>query len=172
MMNIGREPNEEADDAAPVIATYQSGERVSVLAEQGEWVEVRIGEGDLAQDGTVERNGERTRGKVQPREFTLDEIHPVQHRIRPVANLDTLQVERPFKPPLLEQFGELVRHGSAEFLGIHEDNDPSKRLVAIINYNNDIGDYWEFSDQGYFPVDLSNTAYKLGVNYVVYGMTR
>lgn len=34
----------QANDAAPVIATYQSGERVSVLAEQGEWVEVRIGD--------------------------------------------------------------------------------------------------------------------------------
>ena len=59
----------------------------------------------------------------------------------------------------------------SEFLGIYEDNDPSKRLVAIINYNNDIGDYWEFSDEGRFPVDLSNTAYKLGVNYVMYAMT-
>lgn len=34
---------ERADDAAAVIATYQSGESVSVLAEKGEWVEVRAG---------------------------------------------------------------------------------------------------------------------------------
>ena|SRR5687767_4101218 len=34
----------QANESAPVIATYQSGERVSVLAEQGEWVEVRVGD--------------------------------------------------------------------------------------------------------------------------------
>jgi uncharacterized protein YgiM (DUF1202 family) len=35
---------EKPDDAAPVIATYQNGESISVLAEQGDWVEVRTGE--------------------------------------------------------------------------------------------------------------------------------
>jgi hypothetical protein len=55
--------------------------------------------------------------------------------------------------------------------GIHEDNDRTKRLMAIINYDNDISEYWEFSDMGYYPVDLANDAYKLGVNYIIYGMT-
>jgi hypothetical protein len=55
--------------------------------------------------------------------------------------------------------------------GIFEDNDRSKRLMAIINYDNDISEYWEFSDRGYYPIDLSNEAYKLGVNYIIYGMT-
>jgi hypothetical protein len=58
------------------------------------------------------------------------------------------------------------------FYGIYEDNDPSRRLMAIINYNNDISEYWEFSGTGYYPVELSNEAYKLGINYVIYGMTR
>ena len=60
----------------------------------------------------------------------------------------------------------------SQFFGIFEDNDPSKRLMMIINYNNDIGDYWEWSDAGYLPIDLSNQAYKLGVNYIMYAMTR
>ena len=55
--------------------------------------------------------------------------------------------------------------------GIFEDNDRDKRLMAIINYDNDISEYWEFSDRGYYPIDLSNEAYKLGVNYIIYGMT-
>ena len=46
-----------------------------------------------------------------------------------------------------------------------------KRLMVIANYDNDIAEYWEFSDQGFYPIDLSNEAYKLGVNYIVYGMT-
>ena len=59
----------------------------------------------------------------------------------------------------------------AQFFGIFEDNDPKKRLLAIADYNNDVGEYWEFSDTGFVPIDLSNEAYKLGVNYVIYAMT-
>jgi hypothetical protein len=35
---------EQANEASPVIATYQNGEAVSVLAEKGEWTEVRTGD--------------------------------------------------------------------------------------------------------------------------------
>jgi uncharacterized protein YgiM (DUF1202 family) len=35
---------EQANDASPVLATYQNGEAVSVMAEKGEWVEVRTGD--------------------------------------------------------------------------------------------------------------------------------
>ena len=55
--------------------------------------------------------------------------------------------------------------------GLFEDNDRTKRLMVVINADNDIAEYWEFSDRGYYPIDLSNEAYKLGVNYVVYGLT-
>lgn len=57
------------------------------------------------------------------------------------------------------------------YFGLYEDNDPEKRLLVIANYNNDIGEYWEFADVGYYPIDLSNEAYKLGVNYIIYAMT-
>jgi len=63
------------------------------------------------------------------------------------------------------------RRGQAQFVGVFEDNDPTKRLLMIANYNNDIGENWEWSDSGFIPVELSNEAYKLGVNYVVYAMT-
>ena len=59
----------------------------------------------------------------------------------------------------------------AEFLGIHEDNDPTKRLIVVINYNNDIGDYMEWSDRNFWPVNISNDAYKFAINYIFYGMT-
>ncbi len=35
---------EQASDTAPVIITYQNGEAVSLLAEKGEWTEVRTGD--------------------------------------------------------------------------------------------------------------------------------
>jgi hypothetical protein len=59
----------------------------------------------------------------------------------------------------------------AVYLGIYEDNDPTKRLQVIINFNNDIGDYMEWSGEGWYPVNLSNDAYKFATNYVVYGLT-
>jgi hypothetical protein len=62
-------------------------------------------------------------------------------------------------------------YGAPVFLGLYEDNDPHKRLMAIINFNTDISDFWEFTAQGWYPVDSANQAYKLGVNYIIYGMT-
>jgi hypothetical protein len=61
--------------------------------------------------------------------------------------------------------------GPPEYYGIFQDNDPKKRMMAIVNYNNDISEYWEFSGSGLFPIALSNEAYKLGVNYVMYALT-
>jgi len=57
------------------------------------------------------------------------------------------------------------------YFGIFQDNDPSKRLMAIANVDGDISEYWEFSDTGFAPVDLNNEAYKYGVNYFIYGLT-
>jgi hypothetical protein len=60
---------------------------------------------------------------------------------------------------------------SPTYFGIHEDNDPAKRLMVVANHNNDVAEYWEWSGSGFFPVDQSNEAYKLGVNYMLYGLT-
>lgn len=59
----------------------------------------------------------------------------------------------------------------AEFYGIFEDNDPAKRIQVVINYNNDIGDYMEWSGEGWWPVNISNEAYKLAINYLIYGLS-
>jgi Domain of unknown function (DUF4159) len=42
---------------------------------------------------------------------------------------------------------------------------------VIVNYNNDVAEYWEWSDTGLLPIDMSNEAYKLGVNYMIYAMS-
>lgn len=57
------------------------------------------------------------------------------------------------------------------YFGLYEDNDPRKRLIAIANHNNDVAEYWEWSGRGIFPVDTSNEAYKLGINYMLYALT-
>ena len=60
----------------------------------------------------------------------------------------------------------------SEFWGFYENNDRNGRLLAVANYNNDISEYWEFSDEGFYPIKETNEAYKLGVNYLVYALTR
>jgi uncharacterized protein YgiM (DUF1202 family) len=40
----GLNVREQANDTAPVIATYQNGEAISILVDKGEWVEVRTGD--------------------------------------------------------------------------------------------------------------------------------
>jgi hypothetical protein len=57
------------------------------------------------------------------------------------------------------------------YYGIFEGNDASRRLMVVANFDNDVPEYWEWSGQGVFPFDTSNEAYKLGVNYVIYGIT-
>ena len=60
----------------------------------------------------------------------------------------------------------------SEFWGYYENNDRSQRLLAIVNFNNDLSEHWEFSDEGFFPLQASNEAYKLGVNYLIHALTR
>jgi hypothetical protein len=56
------------------------------------------------------------------------------------------------------------------YYGLFEGNDPSKRLMVVANFDNDVPEYWEWSGEGLYPFDASNEAYKLGVNYVIYGL--
>jgi hypothetical protein len=55
---------------------------------------------------------------------------------------------------------------------VFEGNDPNNRLLVAINYAADIAEYWEFADEGFFPIDLANESFKLGVNYMIYALTR
>ncbi|MQA30423.1 MAG: DUF4159 domain-containing protein [Luteitalea sp.] len=99
-------------------------------------------------------------GQVIPggRWVALDGTHPIFHVFFEIpAPLD-------FLPPYDRGYRPV-------FYGMFEDNDPNRRLMAIANYNNDISEYWEYSNTGFAPITETNEAYKLGVNYVIYGLT-
>jgi hypothetical protein len=103
-------------------------------------------------------NFETQMSRVLPeaRFYDLDISNPIFHAFFEIKTLDVPQYYDP--PPAI-------------FRAIYEDNDPGKRIMVMINYNTDISEFWEWSDTGLKPIDESNEAYKLGVNYVIYGMT-
>jgi hypothetical protein len=96
----------------------------------------------------------------EARWFELDGTARVFHSFFEIPHPETLV------PPSVYG-GQFV----PSYWGLYENNDPGKRLMAIANVNNDLSEYWEFSDTGFAPVDLTNEAYKFGVNYVMYALT-
>jgi len=74
----------------------------------------------------------------------------------------------------IKDIGAIVHpmsHTRPSYYGIFEDNDPSRRLLVVANYDNDVPQYWERAGDGIFPADASTEAYKLGVNYMIYGLS-
>ena len=90
----------------------------------------------------------------------LDVTHPVFHSFFDIKDLGFLTSYN----------ASSSSTGRPTYWGIFEDNDPKKRLIAIANRDNDLGEYWEYSDTGMDPIDFSNEAYKYGVNYILYGL--
>jgi len=88
----------------------------------------------------------------------LDRSHPIFHAFFDIHDIDAI---------VHPMYG--LR---PSYYGLFEDNDPAKRLMAIANFDNDVPEYWEWSGEGIYPFDASNEAYKLGVNYLIYGLTR
>ena len=92
--------------------------------------------------------------------------------LRPIAIDGAAQVFHSFfQIDALDIVPQSYDRGRPEFFGLFEDNNPNKRMMAIVNHNTDVSDFWEFSATGFRPIDESNEAYKLGVNYIIYGMT-
>jgi hypothetical protein len=98
-----------------------------------------------------------TRVLPQGRFVRLDASHPIFHSFFEIDRLDIIP--------------QAYIAGQPEFYGMFEDNDPTKRLEMIVNYNTDVSQFWEWSGTGLRPIDETNEAYKLGVNYIIYGLT-
>ena len=58
--------------------------------------------------------------------------------------------------------------GPPRWAGIYDDRN---RLMVAINFNIDMGDAWEHADDPRYPAPMTATAYRFGVNYVIYAMT-
>ena len=112
--------------------------------------------GDFGSPGWEPFEANMQRVLPDARFFEMQASHPIFHVFFEINSLDIPQAYNAGKPI---------------FRGLYEDNDPSKRLQMIVNYNTDVSQFWEWSGTGLRPIDQTNEAYKLGVNYIVYGLT-
>ena len=90
----------------------------------------------------------------------LDLSHPIFNCFFSIKTLDVAPIY-----PIISPSPEY----SPEFWGLM---DKDGQLGAIINYNYDVSDFWQWSDDNSFaPIDETNEAYKFGVNYIMYALT-
>jgi hypothetical protein len=93
----------------------------------------------------------------EARFYDLDPSHPIFHAFFEIDSFDILPQNYDVGRPVLR--------------AVFERNDPGRRMLAMINYNTDISEYWEEGGRGFRPIWETNQAYKLGVNYVMYALT-
>ena len=139
--------------------TSQQGTKLREYMKKGGFVIVDDfkAEGDFGSPGWAPFEANMQRVLPGARFVEMKASHPIFHSFYEIESLD--------------HFPQAYNAGPPSFLGLFEDNDPTKRLQMIVNYNTDISQYWEWSGQGIRPIDDTNEAYKLGVNYIVYGLT-
>jgi Domain of unknown function (DUF4159) len=117
--------------------------------------------------GTIEwANFEEQIRKVLP-SCKIEEIpvtHPVFHCFFDINELFQVPgVQYLYSGHTYEKDGYI-----AHFRGIFNE---AGRLVVMINFNSDLGDAWEWADSPYYAERYTSTAYRLGVNYIIYTMT-
>jgi Domain of unknown function (DUF4159) len=49
--------------------------------------------------------------------------------------------------------------------------DSTGRIIVAICHNSDVGDAWEWADSPRYPERATSLAFRLGINYIIYGMT-
>jgi hypothetical protein len=82
--------------------------------------------------------------------------HPIFHNVYDIEPKNML-------PPY-----RMRMSGEPQFLGI---SDAKGNLQVMIDFNNDISEYWQALDTGACSIHEAGLAVELGVNYAVYAMT-
>lgn len=54
---------------------------------------------------------------------------------------------------------------------VHAILDDTGRVMLVANFNSDMGDGWEHTFLEMYPTQMTNEAYRLGINYLIYAYT-
>lgn len=114
------------------------------------------------------QNFEMQMARVLP-EYRIAEL-PREHAIRRnVYRIDeVLSVPNIYRGRMGLDPAECEECRPGRLMGISDDRG---RLLVLISFNSDLGDAWEWAEQPDYPLPYSNYAFRLGVNWVVFGMT-
>jgi len=86
----------------------------------------------------------------------LNPDHPIFHMF---YEIDSQKMLPPYR---------MRNSGEVQFLGL---SDPKGRLQVMVDFNNDMSEYWQALDVGQCSMHDAGLAVELGVNYVVYAMS-
>ena len=96
----------------------------------------------------------------------LPEDHPIRRNVYHIEHV--LSVPNVYRARMGLDPAECDDCRPGRLMGI---SDETGRLLVLISFNSDLGDAWEWAEQPYYPLPYSNYAFRLGVNWVVFGMT-
>lgn len=97
--------------------------------------------------------------------FRLSVSHPIFHVFYDLKSLD-MEAFSPDHP--FPYYDSRFLGGSPEFWGM---NDEEGRLIMVANHNNDLGEFWQWVDEGQLDFQLAAKSVRFGINYLVYAMT-
>jgi hypothetical protein len=86
----------------------------------------------------------------------LSPTHPIFHIF---YEIDAQKMLPPYR---------MWNSGEVQFLGL---SDPQGRLQVMVDFNNDMSEYWQALDVGACSMREAAMAVELGVNYIIYAMT-
>ncbi len=97
------------------------------------------------------------------------------HKLYPDRNLVPIRPDHPIfhaffdvdAPNMLPPY-RMRNSGDPTFLGIQ---DAHGNVSMMVDFNNDISEYWQALDVGRCSIHEAGTAVQLGVNYAIYAMT-
>jgi hypothetical protein len=113
--------------------------------------------GNESDNSQFENMYEQLRKVFPDREMApVPSTHPVFHSFYDIEPKNML-------PPY-----RMYNSGEPQFLGI---SDAKGNLQVMIDFNNDISEYWQALDVGQCSLHDAGLAVELGVNYAVYAMT-
>ena len=92
--------------------------------------------------------------------IVLDATHPIFQSFFEMESLNNL-------------YGSYAGDGEPPvFVGYFEENDINNRMIAIVNFKNDLGENWEYESRGFNMIpEAANEAFKFGINYILYALT-
>jgi hypothetical protein len=96
-------------------------------------------------------------------------------KLYPDRDLVTLKPDHPVfqiffetEPLLMVAPYRRFNSGKTEYLALLDEQD---NIKIMVDFNNDLSEYWQTLDVGICSLEQSGTAVKLGINYVIYAMT-